>query len=55
VNRVSGGKVQAWRAALESLRDHRWHLLQLGAFLAGCVVIFNLSYFPAYERGLLRG
>ena len=52
VRRVSGGRVQAWKSALDTLRSHRWDLLQMGAFLTGCLIVFNLPYFPAYQRGL---
>jgi len=53
--RVSGGGVQAWQAALASLKARRKSLIPLATLVAAGAVVANVPYFPIYQRGLLTG
>lgn len=53
--RVSAGGVEAWRAAFTELRRHRRDLLYALPGFVGFLVVVNLPWLPAYERGLLTG
>lgn len=55
--RVNGGRIEAWRAALAHLKEHRGLVAQAaGAFIAAIVVI-NLPFVPgtSYARGFTSG
>ena len=54
---VSGGRIEAWRAALAFAKEHRGFLAQSVAFLLGAILFFNLPWWslPNYVRGLLTG
>ncbi len=53
--RVSAGGVEAWRAALTEMRRQRRDLLFAPPVFVGLLVVVNLPWIPAYERGLLSG
>jgi hypothetical protein len=55
--RVSGGRAEAWGAALDHLKTNRGLVARIAGVLLGSVVVINLPFFPgiAYLRGLETG
>ena len=52
---MSGGKVKLWQQAARELREIRWELVKVIPIAVVVLVLVNLSWAPAYERGLFTG
>lgn len=53
--RVSGGRLVLWREVLDELVGMRRELILPGIAAIVIIVILNLPWWPAYERGLFTG
>lgn len=55
--RVNGGRVEAWKAALDHLKINRGPVARLAGVLLGSAVVINLPFVPgtAFMRGLATG
>src|SRR5687768_11522134 len=55
--RVNGGRIEAWRAALAHLKEHRVVVAQTTGVVLAATVLINLPFVPGtpYMRGVMSG
>jgi hypothetical protein len=55
--RLDGGRLEAWKAALDHLRENRALVAQVAGVVLGSAVVINLPFVPGntYIRGLTTG